>query len=276
MKKWFFPLVYRFLEWVAHIPWLGKKIYSISNIYNDIFRSYSYDFDKNGEGRLISSLPRVLPSSTPIIFDVGANRGDWSLRVKRVFPASQIHCFELSPETYKSLFINLQNEYGVSLNQIGLSDQPGSVVFRDYGRDNGGNTLIHDPCYVHSGTVVETPAMLTTGEIYIKEKSIDHIDFLKIDVEGWEYFVLKGFGTMLSPRSISVIQFEYGYTHGDVHTLMKDFYALLVARGYVVGRLTPHGVHFRPFCYDLNDFKSGPNFIACAPELVPVLSVFVE
>jgi FkbM family methyltransferase len=274
MKKLLFSMVYKLVEWIAHIPWLGKKIYSLSNIYNDVYRSYSYDFNKNGESKLIEALPKILTRATPVIFDVGANKGDWSLLVKKSLPASQIHCFELSPLTHKSLTRNLQGVEGVFLNQIGLSDQSGESVFRDYGENNGGNTLIQDPCYTHSGEVRQTPSTLTTGENYMLDKSVSYIDFLKIDVEGWEYFVLKGFGHFLTPQTVSIIQFEYGYTHGDVHTLMKDFYGLLTAQGYVLGRLTPAGVHFQAFKYDLNDFKSGPNFIACKPDMVSALSRF--
>ena len=46
----------------------------------DSLRGYSYDFDKNGERRLLEVLS-ALPVNT--VFDVGANVGDWSLAAAR-------------------------------------------------------------------------------------------------------------------------------------------------------------------------------------------------
>jgi hypothetical protein len=44
--------------------------------------------------------------------------------------------------------------------------------------------------------------------------------------------------------------------------LMRDFYKLFNEYGYAIGRLTKKGVSFEPWNYKMNDFKSGPNYIA--------------
>lgn len=49
---------------------------------------------------------------------------------------------------------------------------------------------------------------LTTGEKYALANDLNHVDFLKIDVEGMDYRVLQGFGRSL--KNIDVIQFEFG------------------------------------------------------------------
>ena len=51
------------------------------------------------------------------------------------------------------------------------------------------------------------------AEDYIVENNIEHIDFLKIDTEGFELSVLKGFGKYL--HRVHLIQFEYGGTYLD-------------------------------------------------------------
>ncbi len=127
---------------------------------------------------------------------------------------------------------------------------------------------------MHRGSLETVTGRVTTGDSYCGEAGVGAIDLLKIDVEGWEYFVLKGFDALLKAQQVGVVQFEYGYTHADVHTLMRDFYQLFESHGMRVGRLTPKGVDFSPFSYDLNDFKSGPNFIACQARYVDKLSRF--
>ena len=106
--------------------------------------------------------------------------------------------------------------------------------------------------------------MVITGDEYCQQHGIQHIDFLKIDVEGADHLVLEGFDRMLDSRAVRVVQFEYGYTHGDAHFLMRDFYALFERHGYIVGRLEPAGVAFSPWTYEKNDFTSGPNYVAIA------------
>ena len=49
---------------------------------------------------------------------------------------------------------------------------------------------------------------IKTGEYYCNENNIKYIDFLKIDSEGYELNILKGFGEMI--KNIKIIQFEYG------------------------------------------------------------------
>jgi FkbM family methyltransferase len=265
-------------QYISHflsaMPWLGRKIYAFSALYADIYRGYSYDFHKNGELKLIRTMPALFKSEKPIIFDVGANLGEWTMFAKQVLPGAEIHCFEMSPDTFMTLKSNLKKFANLRLNDFGLSDKPGNSTFLDYGANNGGNTLIRNPCFIHSQNTKETSTTLSTGEIYMNENKIRHIDLLKVDVEGWEYFVLTGFGSYLVPDVISMIQFEYGYTHGDVHTLMKDFYEMLEGKGYIVGRLSRSGIEFSPFHFSLNDFKSGPNFIGCHPKYREALSRF--
>ena len=74
--------------------------------------------------------------------------------------------------------------------------------------------------------------------------------------------MLKGMGKLLEEKRVRVVQFEYGYTHADIPFLMRDFYRLFNGLGYQVGRLAPRGVQFQEWSYRLNNFESGPNFVA--------------
>lgn len=58
------------------------------------------------------------------------------------------------------------------------------------------------------------------GIDYVNENNIDHIDLLKIDTEGHELDVLKGFEDFL--QNVSIIQFEYGGTYIDSGTKLID------------------------------------------------------
>ena len=224
------------------------------------YEGFSYRFERNGEAKLLESL-----ASEPVltVFDVGANIGDWSDTALKNFPNATIHAFELVASIFEHLNTkSFQNQH-LKANNIGLSAQPGSVNYKDYGVHTTVNTILEKVDY-HDAKLPFTikQANLTTGDIYCRENNIKSIDFLKIDVEGAEYLVLQGFEAMLKNKEIKVIQFEYGYANGDANFLMKDFFNYLTSYGYLIGPLKPNGVIFLDFKYPLNNFTSGPNFVA--------------
>jgi hypothetical protein len=119
-------------------------------------------------------------------------------------------------------------------------------------------------------------AEVKTGDSYCDEAGIDRINFLKIDVEGWERFTLEGFSRMLNQNRIDALTWEYGYTTAETHWTTRDFYQYLQDKGYVCGVVRKQGVDFRPWGYDLNDYTSGPNFFACLPVYKDFFSLLNE
>jgi FkbM family methyltransferase len=227
----------------------------------DHLRDFSYDFDKNGERKLLETL-KTAPTRIQTVFDVGANVGDWSAVARTCFATAEIHAFELSPATFQTLSARLQG-LDIRANNLGLGDQDTDIEFKDYGADSTVNTMLLDAQYHdHKVQPKRSRAHIVRGDSYCADHGIQEIDVLKIDVEGAEHMVMQGFQDMLSGQRIRLIQFEYGYTNGDARFLMRDFYKLLGGAGYAVGKLTNMGVRFQPWNYKLNDFRSGPNFVA--------------
>jgi FkbM family methyltransferase len=239
---------------------IGKLLYKYARKYVKLYEGFSYNFARNGEQLLLEKLALM---DVNTVFDVGANVGEWTGMALDFFPKARIHSFELSEKTFKLLVKNVRQDRAV-LNNVGLSDSVGVIKYRDYGEGSGVNTMVlgadfHGACELVDG-------MVTTGDVYCQQHGISFIDLLKIDVEGGESYVLQGFRKMLAEKRIKVVQFEYGYTNGDVHFLMKDFFGFFEDLGYKVGVLKPRGVVFSDFHYRLNDFESGPNFIAVLME----------
>lgn len=225
----------------------------------DSLRGYSYDFHKNGEKELLSKLSAL---DFKVIFDVGCNVGEWSQTAVRYFPAARIHCFELSEGTFKTLSVNLKGPNFV-LNNMGMGDKDAVVEYKDYGENSKVNTLLVDATYHDRKIEFHIKrSTIRSGDSYCREKSIDQIDFLKIDVEGADHLVLEGFADLLQKKAVRVIQFEYGYTHGDARFLMRDFHRFFERHGYTVGRVQKGGIAFEGWNYKQNDFRSGPNYVA--------------
>lgn len=80
---------------------------------------------------------------------------------------------------------------------------------------------------------------------YIRKNNIQEIDFLKIDTEGYEFKVLKGFGETLS--IVKMIQFEYGGTFLDNKTRLRDVIHYLENFGFTgFSYLCPQGTILLP------------------------------
>lgn len=94
----------------------------------------------------------------------------------------------------------------------------------------------------------------------MRDNGIERIDLLKIDVEDAEHLVLEGFGEALGTK-IDAIQFEYGRVNIITHFLLRDFYQILEARNYLVGKLFSNHVDFRSYDLTDEDFV-GPNYVA--------------
>jgi FkbM family methyltransferase len=71
---------------------------------------------------------------------------------------------------------------------------------------------------------------LKTGADYVKNLAIEKIHFLKIDTEGFELKVLKGFKNTLD--RVSHVQFEYGGTYLDAKISLKEVLDFLRSMGF--------------------------------------------
>jgi hypothetical protein len=103
--------------------------------------------------------------------------------------------------------------------------------------------------------------MLRTGDSYIAEHKIDHIDLLKIDAEGMGNRVLKGLANTLAANKIGAIQFEYDRACILERFILIDHYEMLCPLGFQLGRLRPGRVEFKDYSlYDEN--FDGPEYVA--------------
>jgi FkbM family methyltransferase len=192
------------------------------------------------------------------IFDVGANVGDWLALARRWCPSAQIHAFEIVPDTFATLERRTLASPQVTLNAIGLAEERGCLEVVQCLDDSGLSSVIPWPHGKRSTTV---SCEVVSGDDYCADHHIERIDLLKLDIEGAELPALRGFRRMLSTGSIDVIQFEYGYVNILPKFLLKDIVELLTANDYVVGKMFPTYVDFRPYELRDEDFM-GPNYCA--------------
>ncbi len=211
-------------------------LYRVCKRYVDRYNSENNDdIHTNGELRLMQT---ILPQCA-IVFDVGANVGDWTALALEISPRLQIHCFEPSAATFQ----RLQAQVGAVCNNFGLSSTPGEMTLWVFADGAGTNSLykrrgLEDGWGLAEQQQAET-VRLDTLDAYCQRAGVQVIDLMKVDVEGHELEVFKGAAGMLAQGKIKCIQFEYGGCNIDSRVLLKDLFDFLVPYGYAFYKIFP-------------------------------------
>jgi len=225
--------------------------------------NFNHDHRTNGELDLLRKLADAEPTC---IFDVGANRGAWAKLAHQTFSKATIHCFEIAPPTFENLVFGTRGYDRVRLNNFGLSDQSGNTILHFDAEQDGLTSGIEIVC---ASNAKQLMGKVSTGDEYVRANGVNSIDLLKIDVEGMEERVLRGFQKSLENKVVKAIQFEYGMVSIATHFLLRDFYQLLDPFGFVIGKIYPTYVAFREYDFRHENFVDA-NFLAVHRES-PVL-----
>ena len=192
---------------------------------------------RNGEARFLKKhLKRC--GSDIVVFDVGANRGEWSEIILGINPKAKIHCFEPGNQTFRELG-NKGFPANVVCNNFALGSRSGVQKLVLYGETSKYNSFF--PRYDKESKSYQE-VVVNTIDDYCKQHRIAQIDYLKVDVEGSEFDVLRGAVEILSSHRIGIIQFEYGTTFLDAGIFLKDMYQFAANFDYEVYKILLRGL----------------------------------
>ena len=177
---------------------------------------------KNGEILLYEEIK----SKINTLFDVGARDDVYYITE----PHTQYHLLEPDPQNFvkleKKIIALVDDNIDVIPNQFGLGSSNEKLPFYDKINTHGNGTFI--------GGVNQKPDEVIEVrrlDTYAIEHNITHIDFLKIDVEGFEMEVIKGAGELL--HNIDYVQFEYGSDYKKANVSIRDILQHLVDYGFM-------------------------------------------
>ena len=116
------------------------------------------------------------------VLDVGANIGMTAAIMSGVVHAGNIFAFEPGPKVFGELQANCHrnNLTNVHPHQLAISDKPGMVNFAE------------DSAYGHLATDGAIAVQANTLDNLVRTLGLTAVDFIKIDVEGHEWPVLRG------------------------------------------------------------------------------------
>ena len=241
---------------------IWESIYNIS--LNKMNFGTGGDFTRSGELLAMNYIKDALnDESQIIIFDVGANVGNYSRALSEVFDTkSRIYAFEPSKKTY-SLFLESTKEIDVIIpHNFGFSDKEyKQTLFTN--REGSGLASIYKRRLDHFGIKMDITEEieLTTIDIFCAGNNIEHIHFLKLDVEGHELNVLNGAKSMIERGKVDFIQFEFGGCNIDSRTYFQDFFYFLNGK-YNIFRILKDGIYELPMYKETHEVFITVNYLA--------------
>lgn len=185
-----------------------------------------------------NSLVRALCKPGDTAIDVGANIGDWTLALaEAVGTQGKVYAFEPLPVMAQALekTVAVNRLRQVQVVPIALASEEGETLFSAERGNTGGSRL-----GVMAGDFSQITVAARTLDGFLRgERDVARLDFIKIDVEGFESAVLEGAREVLA-RFRPALLLETGHEAGDRRESISK---LLRPLGYrVVGAVTPHGI----------------------------------
>jgi len=214
---------------------LIRKAYKISGIDD-----YG-DEEHTGELYFLQNvLKNLIDPFCPIIFDVGANVGNYSVLINTLFPKAKKLAFEPNPDTYEILKnIDLPDVQRFNIGFGKVKSISNIYSYRNKSKSSEHASILKDVFteLYNNNDIISHSINIECLDDFCSENNIPVIDFLKIDTEGFEYEVLSGAGRMINENRIKVIQIEFNEMNIISKVFLKDFYNLLSSK-YNVFRLT--------------------------------------
>jgi FkbM family methyltransferase len=215
-------------RWVRKVTWIGFTVFDLQLRR----RSLTEHAD------VFADLRKLIPGGR-VIFDVGARSGSTAFGLHSLFPAARIECFEPSQESFQLLEERFRTISQVHCNhcavaessrtgrlQLSRTDSTNSLL--ESGREFG---LAVDPRFVEvvGEEVVEVVAL----DDYCERESIDHIELLKLDIQGAEMLALRGAERLLAAGAVDAILAEVSFLQlYESQSLAWEVQAYLEERGY--------------------------------------------
>ncbi len=215
----------------------------------------------------------LITKSEPVIFDVGANKGQSITRYKRLFQNPTIHSFEPNNDEVNILRLKYIDDKNLHLNNVAVGDKKGNLEFNINARSGHSSfkSLIPNTTWIKKRsksiniddknyTTKKINAEIITLDDYVNEKNLINIDILKIDTQGFEDKVLQGAQNLLKNNRIKLIQLELIFSEIYDNPLnIYDVEKTLIPNEYKLfgisnsGSLISHYIYQSNFIYISSD-----------------------
>jgi FkbM family methyltransferase len=141
-----------------------------------------------------------------------------------------VHCFEPDPANREKLIARFGEAPNITIDPRAVSDKPAKGLSFFASEESTGISTLH--AFRDTHREVARVDVTTVSEI-VAERNLTRVDFLKIDVEGFDFSVLKGVPWDKLAPAVIECEFEDAKTIKLGHT-WRDIADFLCEKGYAV------------------------------------------
>jgi FkbM family methyltransferase len=223
------------------VPWT-QKIFKAFYFFSLSGMNYGGGDGENSGEKNALDFVKFSSGEKPIIFDVGANQGQYARLLGNKFKEAQIFSFEPSKTTYDLLRDKVKDLSNITCENIGFDRENKEIMLYS---DSVGSGLasIYQRELSYIGITMDKTEKITVRTIdsFCAERAIKKITLLKLDIEGNEFNALLGAKRMIDNGAIGYIQFEFGGCNIDSKIFFRDFFFLLCDK-YKIYRILKNGL----------------------------------
>ena len=196
------------------------------------------------------------------IFDVGANKGDYSEELLKHYKNANYYLFEPSLSNYEKLNLRFSSLKNIKIINQALADKDGDdFLYSDKSGSGLGSLIKRRLNHFNINFDVKEKINLTRLDTFLKDLNKDIvIDYFKMDVEGTELKVLQGMGKFIN--RIKLIQFEFGGCNIDSKTFFQDFWYYFKDQNFDLFRITLTGPKKINSYNESDEYFKTTNYIA--------------
>ena len=178
--------------------------------------------------------------------EIGANKGVWLEAFFEVFGdrVEAYHAFEPVPPTYSELTSRIETKLGYAKSKIFPHDMcagdSNGFIDIHYTEKNSTLASILITETLVGKNVIPNDLKASVKQIrlddFMAQKSIESVDIIKIDVEGYEWQVLQGLISAIESGAAPMIYFEFGSHQKQVGQNFEMFFDFFHDHGYKLFR----------------------------------------
>lgn len=202
-------------------------------------------FDFFHKNKILRVLKKLLVEEEKIIFDVGGHKGESVNFFNKYFKPCKIYTFEPLEKNFFKLKKNTKNiSDKVTYFNFALGNKKEKKLIKEMIETSSStlNDINQNSKYFkkkkfflgvkkNEKMFVEKNVFIEKGTNIIKKYKINKIDLLKIDTEGFEFNVIKGFGKNIKKVDLILFEHHYDLMIKKKYTF-KDINKYLISEGF--------------------------------------------
>jgi FkbM family methyltransferase len=197
--------------------------------------------EDSGENNALNFV-KIPTGEKAIIFDVGANQGQYARLLGNKFKEAQIFSFEPAKISFDIMKEKTKDIGNISYENIGFDKENGEITLYSPA-EGSGLASVYQRDISHIGISMDKTEKVTmkTIDSFCAEQAIKKINLLKLDVEGNELNAMLGAKKMIDSGAIDYIQFEFGACNIDSKVFFRDIFSFLKNK-YKIYRILKKGL----------------------------------